>query len=242
MKTNETGHYKNVVSLNALKVFAQGLGATYAPQKESLQLPNLVLLVNEVRTLHNAVKDQINTVSLSVDHRQLVYQNVKPLSTRIINTMGATNVDPKTIEDAKFFNAKIQGTRIRRKPAPKEGKEERNTNSVSRQSYDSIYENFSSLNNLLIQDGNYTPTEAELNNTGLTTKQNEMLAANQNISEELNSLGNKRITRNARFYTDENSLIVVGKAIKQYIRGKYGIQSAEWIQIKNISFKNYKIE
>lgn len=34
MKTNETGHYKNVVSLNALKVFAEGLGTGYAPQKD----------------------------------------------------------------------------------------------------------------------------------------------------------------------------------------------------------------
>lgn len=242
MSTNETGHYKNVASLNALKVFAEGLGGGYSPQKDSLKLPNVVLLADEVNALHNAVREQINTVSLGVDHRQLVFQNVKPLSTRVINTMGSTNVDPKTIEDAKFFNAKIQGARIKKKTAPKDGEEAGTSNSVSRQSYDSLYENFSSLNNLLIQDGNYNPLEEDLNNTGLTTKQNEMLAANQDISADLNDLANKRIQRNTRFYVDDNCLIKVGRGMKQYIKGKYGIKSPEWAQIRNINFKKLEIK
>lgn len=35
---SETGHYKNVVNLKALKTFATGLGAEYTPQKDSLKL------------------------------------------------------------------------------------------------------------------------------------------------------------------------------------------------------------
>lgn len=242
MKTNETGHYKNVVSLNTLQVFAEGLGVAYAPQKESLKFTNLVLFVDEANLLHNAVKDQINTVTLSVDHRQLVYKGVKPLSTRVMNTMGSTNVDPKTIVDAKFFNAKIQGARISKKALAKEGETPPPTNSVSRQSYDSIYENFRSLNNLLIQDGNYSPTEDDLNNAGLTTKQNEMLAANQDIKSQTNDLGTKRIQRNKRFYTDEDCLITIGRGIKQYIKGKYGTKSPEWTQIRKVYFKDNRIK
>lgn len=242
MKTNETGHYKNVVGLNALKVFAEGLGAAYAPQKESLTLPNVVLLVDEVNALHDAVRNQINSASLGVDNRQLVFHNVKPMSTRVINTMSSTNVSPKTIEDAKFFNAKIQGTRIASKVKSKDPEKETAANSVSRQSYDSIYENFRSLNNLLLQDRNYQPTEADINNDGLTTKQNEMLAANENITLQLNDLATKRILRNSRFYIDEDGLLEVAKGIKKYIRGKFGIQSAEWAQISNINFKDNRIK
>ena len=242
MRTNETGHYKNVASLNALKVFAESLGGAFAPQKEILQLQNLQNLVNEVNALHNAVREQINTTALSVDQRQLVFQNVKPLSTRVINTMSSTNVNEATIKDAKFFNAKIQGSRIKKKTAETDPEKERNTNSVSRQSYDSIYENFSNLNDLLIQDGNYNPTETDINNAALTTKQDEMLAANQNIAMKLTELANKRIMRNNRFYVDGNCLINVGRGIKQYIRGKYGVQSPEFAVIKNLLFRDLKIK
>ncbi|HNP34005.1 MAG TPA: hypothetical protein PKN96_11995 [Flavobacterium sp.] len=242
MKTNETGHYKNIVGLNALKVFAEGLGAEYNPQKEVLKLSNVALLADEANALHDAVRNQTNTVSLSIDHRQLVFENVKPLSTRVINTMSSTNVNPKTIVDAKFFNAKIQGTRISKKPVAKDGKEESPSNSVSRQSYDSIYENFKSMNDLLIQDGNYKPTEADLNNNGLTIKQNEMLAANSDINIQTSDLGQKRLLRNSRFYVGDDCLIAVGRGIKKYIRGKYGIHSAEWAQIRNINFKDYRIK
>ena len=155
MKTfSETGHYKNVANFNALKVFAEGLGAEYNPQKDILKLPNLTTLLQAATQLHNDVKEQANTVALAVDERQLVFDDIKKLSTRIINTMGSTDVSQKTIIDAKAINAKIQGARVKKKTETEEGKEDTKTTSVSRQSYDSFYENFKALNNLVQQDGN----------------------------------------------------------------------------------------
>lgn len=242
MKTNETGHYKNVVSLQTLKVFAEGLGTAYNPQKNSLKLPQVVLLSAETDSLHNAVRDQINTVSLTVDTRQLVYLNIKKLSTRVINTMSSTNVDPKTIDDAKFFNAKIQGARIEKKVKSEDGEKTGKSSSVSRQSYDSLYENFKSIVNLLEQDGNYEPLETDLNIGGLTTKLNDMKAANEAITLASNTLSSKRITRNSRFYLDDDSLIASGRGIKKYIRGKFGIQSPEFAQISLLVFRDLKMK
>ena len=242
MKTTETGHYKNVTSLNTLKVFAEGLGTGYSPQKESLKVSNVTLLANESNTLHNAVRDQINTVSLTVDQRQLVFENVKPLSTRIINTMSSTNVDPKTIEDAKFFNAKIQGARIEKKVKSENLEKAGKSSSVSRQSYDSLYENLKSIVNLLEQDGNYEPLETDLNIAGLTTKLTEMKAANEAITLESNTLSSKRIKRNSRFYLDDDGLIATGRGIKKYIRGKFGIQSPEFAQISLLVFRDLKMK
>ena len=114
-KVSETGHYKNVVNLKALKTFATGLGTEYTPQKDSLKLTFLETLVLETTKLHEDVKDQDNTAVIAIDDRQLTFEDVKPLATRIINTMGSTNVNAKTIEDAKSINSKIQGTRIDKK-------------------------------------------------------------------------------------------------------------------------------
>jgi hypothetical protein len=238
---SETGHYKNVANFNTLKTFAQGLGAQYTPQKEVLKLPNLVALLETATTLHNDVKEQSNKVALAIDQRQLIFENIKPLATRIINTMGATDVSQKTIEDAKTINAKIQGARIKKKSETVEGNEEAKIASVSRQSYDSFYENFKSLNNLLQQDGNYNPEETDVNTTGLTTKENEMLEANKNVTLQNNDLANKRIARNKTFYIGESSLIKVARGVKKYIRGKYGVTSPEFAQIRSILFKDLSI-
>jgi hypothetical protein len=156
--------------------------------------------------------------------------------------MGSTNVDEKTIQDAKFFNAKIQGSRITKIALAKEGEPQAPTTSVSRQSYDSVYENFRSLNNLLVQDGKYKPAEVELDIPGLTSKLDEMRTANLDINLQTTDLGNKRIQRNSRFYTDEDCLINVARDFKKYIRGKYGVQSPEWAQIKNINFRDLRIK
>lgn len=242
MKTNETGHYKNVTTLEALKVFAEGLGTGYAPQKDSLKLPSIVLLSDSANALHDAVRNQMNTLSLTVDQRQLVFENVKPLATRVINTMSSTNVDPKTIADAKFFNAKIQGSRIGKETKSEDGEKTGSAVSVSRQSYDSLYENFKSIVDLLEQDGNYTPFESDLNIAGLTTKLNEMKAANDAIILQTNDLAGKRILRNSRFYVDSDCLINVGRGIKKYIRGKFGIQSAQFAQISHLSFKKIELK
>ena len=156
--------------------------------------------------------------------------------------MGSTNVSPKTIEDAKFINAKIQGTRIKKKTTTENPEEVNINNSVSRQSYDSIYENFKSLNNLMQQDSNYNPAETDVSVAGLTTKENEMLVANQNITTQTNDLSNKRILRNNKFYVGDTSLIAVASSVKKYIRGKYGVNSPEFTQIKKLDFKDLGIK
>lgn len=236
---SETGHYKNVANLKALKTFASNLGPNYSPQKEMLKLPFLEALVIEATTLHNNVKEQVNTVNLEINNRQLIFEPVKSLSTRIINTMSSTNVQPKTIEDAKSINAKIQGTRINKKGEPTNPEDIVNSNSVSRQSYDSIYENFKSLNNLLLQDGGYNPEETDLSIPGLTSKENEMLTANENVNNENSILVTNRIAREKRFYKDQDGLLAVAKAFKKYIRGKFGVSSPQFAQIKGLVFVDY---
>ena len=153
--------------------------------------------------------------------------------------MGSTNVNAKTIEDAKSINAKIQGTRINKKNPTEETEPETNNISVSRQSYDSLYENFRSLVNLLEQDSKYNPIEADVNIVGLTAKKEEMLLANENVSSENYTLENNRILRDKRFYKDEDCLIEVARGVKKYIRGKYGINSPQFAQIKGLKFADY---
>ena len=240
--SSETGHYKNVVNLKSLATFATNLGANYTPQKAILQLPYINTLVEEATILHNKVKDQANTTAITINNRQVIFEPVKPLATKIINTMGSTDVNPKTIEDAKTINAKIQGTRIKKIVLKDNEEVNDKTVSVSRQSYDSIYENFRSLRDLAEQDGGYNPNETEVKIATLTTIENEMLAANENVENENNILGNRRVDRDKRFYKDTDGLLEVARAFKKYIRGKYGITSPQFAQISQLQFKDLGIK
>ena len=207
-----------------------------------LQLSFINSLIDEATILHNKVKDQANTTGIAINNRQIIFEPVKPLCTKIINTMGSTDVNPKTIEDAKTINAKIQGTRIK-KIVLKENEEVNDkTVSVSRQSYDSIYENFRSLRDLAQQDGGYNPNEVDVEIVTLTDVENQMLAANENVENENIILGNKRVVRDKRFYKDSDGLLEVARAFKKYIRGKYGVTSPQFAQISQIQFKDLGIK
>ena len=152
--------------------------------------------------------------------------------------MGLVGSDGSFWHEAKTINAKIQGTRIKKIKVEQNEEINLKTISVSRQSYDSIYENFKNLRDLAQQDGGYNPEETDINTAALTALENEMLAANENVDKENTILVNKRIARDKRFYTDQDGLLEVAKAVKKYIRGKYGVNSAEFAQISNLIFKN----
>jgi len=69
MKTNETGHAKNVANFEQLISFCTGYGATYNPAKAALKLTALNTLFTTAQTSLATVKDKFNAYSVAVDAR-----------------------------------------------------------------------------------------------------------------------------------------------------------------------------
>ncbi len=96
MANSETGHAKNVALFQDLISFCTGYGASYNPNKSSIQLSSL-------NTLHSGAKDSLEVLKTAhtpwinaVSARELAFEPLSRLITRVINALDASDV-PKHI-------------------------------------------------------------------------------------------------------------------------------------------------
>ena len=144
--TSEVGHAKNVANFQDIIAFVKGYGATYNPSKNSLKLPQLETLYTEAKDSLNNVTAKNTTYNNAVNERVEAFEDLRLLSTRLVNALETTDASDEKIEDAKGFNRKMQGKRASKieipldpnTPAPK-------TISSSQQSYDQLIQHFEGM-------------------------------------------------------------------------------------------------
>ena len=167
---SEVGHAKNVANFQDLITYCTAYGTTYNPSKLALQLTELNTLLTSAQTELANVTTAKNAFDTVTGNRQLAFEPLKSLATKVFNYLSVTDATDQTIADAKTINNKLQGRRsgaVSETP-PTEGGTVPNTISVSRQSYDSLTENFSALIDLVSSVRSYTPNETELTPASLT--------------------------------------------------------------------------
>lgn len=241
MAFNETGHYKNVANLNLLIGYITSYGATYAPTKTAISLASLQDLYQQGNTTIEEVQISKNNYSFRVDEREVAFKGLNKLSTRIIAMLSSTNVPTQRIADAKSINAKIQASKSKKTTTPQDINNldpTGTTHSTSRQSHDSLYENFQDLVNLLQASQEYQPNEQEFQTPQLLAYANNLLTANNNINTAVVQVTNKRMERNQLLYTSQNGLVDTAKLAKQYIKGLFGASSSQFKTVNSIKFKN----
>ena len=168
---SEVGHAKNVANFADLIAYCTAYGATYNPSKTALQLASLDTLLASAQTELANVTTAKNAFDTVTGNRQLAFEPLKSLATKVFNYLSVTDATDQTIADAKTINNKLQGKRaktVTENPDPENGNPPNNTVSVSRQSYDSLTENFSALIDLVSSVRSYTPNETELTPASLT--------------------------------------------------------------------------
>ena len=237
--TSEVGHAKNVANFQDLITYCTGYGTTYNPPKVTLQLASLNTLLTSARTELNNVITAKNSFDTVTGDRQLLFENLKPLSTKIINFLSVTDASSQTIDDAKTINNKIQGRRagtVSETPTP-EGGTPQKTVSVSRQSYDMLTENFATLIDLVASVPTYTPNETELTIASLNDYLSQLQTANTNVINAEVAYSNARISRDNVLYTDVTGLIDTALDVKNYVKAIFGATSSQYKQVSGIKFK-----
>ena len=237
----ETGHAKNVANLQDLIAFCTGYGATYNPTKNALKLQQLNTLYTNANNALTDVVTKNTAYNNAVNARIIAFEDLKALSTRIINAFQATDATPEKIADAKGFNRKIQGKRATKTeiqvdpntPAPK-------TISSAHLSYDQLIQHFAGLISVLQSEPSYAPNENDLKMATLTAKQADMTAKNTALATAFTAISNSRIARDKVLYKETTGLVDTAKAVKQYIKSIFGASSAEYAQVSVIEFKTVK--
>lgn len=240
--TSETGHAKNVANFQDLIEFVTGYGTTYNPSKNSLKLPQLILLKSNADSSLADVITKNTNYNNKVNERITAFSGLKSLSTRLVNALQSTDASPETIGNAKTFNRKMQGkkassTQVQTDPnvpAP-------NTISTSQQSYDQLIQHLAGLTSVLEAETSYTPNESDLQVSTLQTKIAELTAKNTAVANAYTSISNSRIARNTTLYDTNTGLVETANEVKKYIKSVFGATSPQFAQVKGIEFKKPKM-
>lgn len=240
--TSETGHAKNVANFEDMISFCTGYGGSYNPSKIAIQLPSL----NTLRTnAENAVADvnSANTNFINATNaRQIAFNPVKPLATRLVNALEATDATDELIKDAKTLNRKVQGarkgkgTKPETPPTPPDTAAEDKQISVSQQSYDSIIENVGKLGELIISEPTYAPNEVDLQVVTLTAFHNNLKTTNTAVINATTAISNARIARNNILYAPKTGLYDIAQEVKKYVKSVFGATSPQYKQVSKIKF------
>ena len=238
---SEVGHAKDVANFRELISYCTAYGATYNPSKTALQLPSLNTLLASAQAEISNVATAKNVFDTITGDRQIAFEPLKPLATKIYNALSVTDATDQTLADAKTINNKLQGKRANttpQAPNPENGNPQSNTVSVSRQSYDSLTENFSSLIDLVSSIPSYTPNEADLNVASLTTFRDNLQTANTNVINAEVAYSNARISRDNLLYSKDTGLVDVAMDVKNYVKSIFGATSPQYKQVSGIKFTN----
>ena len=237
----EVGHAKNVANFQDLIAYCTAYGTTYNPSKSALQLTSLNTLLATAQSELSSVTTAKNAFDTVTGDRQLTFEPLKSLATKVFNFLSVTDATEQTIADAKTINNKLQGRRAKSvSENPPEGGTAPNTVSVSRQSYDMLTENFSALIDLVSSVPSYTPNETELTTASLTAFHTNLQSANTNVINTEVAYSNSRISRNTVLYAENTGLVEIALEVKKYVKAVFGATSPQYKQISGIKFTSRK--
>ena len=240
--TSETGHAKNVANFDELISFVTGYRESYNPSKATIKLDALKALSDHAKNSINAVSSMEPAYKSAVAAREVVFIPLSKLTTRIMNSIKATDTTVQVDENARTLVRKIQGVRATAKKTEDEKKalaekgKEVVVISTSQMSYDNRLDNFFKLIQLLSSVPEYSPNEKELKIEHLNTILDDLKAKNAAVVESYIPLSNARIRRNDLLYKENTGLYDVALDVKNYIKSVFGATSPQYKQVSKIKF------
>ena len=239
---SESGHPINVANFDEMISYVTGYGTIYNPSKSSIKLVALQTIATNVKTATTAVNSALPAYSNAVSAREVGFDPLSKLTTRIINALKATDTTTQVDDSAVTLARKIQGTRAKAKKteAEKTALATEGTvvteNSSSQMSYDNRLESFDKLIKLLASVALYAPNEADLKVTALTTYYNDLKAKNAAVIAASVPLSNARISRNDILYKTNTGLVDIAFDVKVYVKSVFGATSPQYKQISKLKF------
>lgn len=247
----ESGHPKNTANFDHLIALLLTYGTNYTPSSPSIAISNLQTVLSNAQGALTNVKNEYNSWKNATNSREIAFEPLKGLSTRLLNTLMSVGANEQTIKDYKTLNAKVQGSKLTKADSgivadPNEDVANKTTFpviktvSVSQQSFDNLIEHYDKIIKLLASVPAYNPTETVLKVTTLQTMLANLKTVNSAAYTNAAKVSNARIARNKILYDNPDALIVLAKSVKAYIKGKFGATSPEYGQVSAIKFTRVK--
>ena len=230
--TSEKGHAKNVANFGIIINFASGYGPLYNPSNPALAIPALEAKWEAAKEKLKRVKDTKEPFDSKTGERQLLFKPLRPLATKVINSLIAQQVPSTVIKDARTIIRKLTGKRAKELTP----ETEENKISVSQQSYDRLVDNFEELIVLAQTEPNYNPNEDDLKTTELLVYHEKLDTINNEVKTMYVPYSNAMIARDVELYDEETGLVDIAFEVKNYVKSVFGAASPQYRQISGLVF------
>ena len=242
--TSETGHAKNVALFEDLISCCTGYGeSNYNPSKAILQVAALNTKLTAARAALQAVKTSKTAYDNATNGREIAMAPLKPLATKIINALMATDATPQTISDARAIVNKIRGTGKAKSPASAQAGTATpgaKTKSTAQGSYDKQVDHLAQLIVVLSAEPSYIPNENQLKVTTLNALHEDLTARNTAVGNGWIALSNARLNRDSVMYAEVTGMVDIAMAAKNYVKSVFGSTSPQYKQVSKLKFTRGK--
>jgi|SRR5215831_15956842 len=181
---------------------------------------------------------------VAVTERESAFDDLKPLMTRVHNSVKATGTKKNVLEDLSTFKRKLSGARRTPKPVAKPAPGAAATaepaakeHSSAQTSYENQLGHLNGYLGVLQNVSGYKPNEAELKLTALKALRDALQDKNDAVSAAYVPVGQARGKRDELLYTGEGSIVNTALLAKNYVSAAYGKKSQVFKDVAALSFK-----
>jgi hypothetical protein len=245
-KISETGHAKNVANFEDLTNYVIAFGPAYNPTRESIRHAALQTVLADAKMCMSRYHDALSHYSLMAAERETAFEPVNKLTTRMLNSLKATDTTSNVDDTAHSLARKIRGERATAikevVPAVADEGTDPETKHISsaQTSYDSRLDNLDKFVGHLQNIPQYAPNEIELRPASVRIMLEDMKLKNNQAKQAAVALSNARIARDKVLYQPTTGLTDLAFDVKVYIKSLFGATSREYKQVSGIEFKSNK--
>lgn len=219
---SETGHAKNVANFQALIEEVKTM-PKYKPHSERFTILGLEAKYQASIGSTNALNKVNIALGNLITERQIQFEPLPRLATRILNGLADTDATDGFKKDAATIARKIQGRRATPKKKETEAPEpgaapEAKTISTSQQSFDNMVEHYRKLVELLSTEPTYKQADETISLLGLQAMVQKMETVNKAVKEAKATFGEHIRLRNEMLYEEKIGLVAIAKEVKKLIR------------------------
>ena len=231
-------HVSNLQSFDKVIRICTGLGGTYNPGQQNLQVYAMSTKLNIAQQIWEEMKEAQKAYDNATNNRKQGFRDVLKLSSSVFGMLKACGASPLLLKDALNSKRRIWGAPISKPPAvdvkPDEAQED------SRPSYGRRYivvaEYFDNLVKTVASEPRYCPNEPTLQVAGLQQTLASLFSLNKAVMDAEIRLEEARIKRNTVYYIAPESLVDTAVAVKTYVRSVFGFQSQQHQQMQKLLF------
>ncbi|MBL7860549.1 MAG: hypothetical protein JNJ65_05255 [Cyclobacteriaceae bacterium] len=232
-------HVQNLQSFDKVIRICTGLGGSYNPGQQNLQVYAMSAKLNIAQQIWEEVKAAQQAYDNATNARELGFRHIRKLSSNVYGLLKACGANPLLLKDALNSKRRIWGARISKPPVETpdtpEAEKQDERPSYSR-AYSVTAEYFDRLVKTVASESRYQPNEPHLSLPGLHATLLELFALNKAVQEAETRLDEARSKRNNVYYVAPDNLVSTALAVKTYVRSVFGFQSQEHQLMQKIRF------